>query len=152
MSKNKWFITIASVLSLDVLLILTPAHIVLKPPPSIGTPAATIRIEEVNEDVRQLIIDAAKQHKIDSDKFLSLAMCESSLDPSVQSRLHYTKDHPKWGVKKGDRELSFGLFQIHLPDNPDISKDEALDPHFAVEWAAIKFKNDPTIWLTCHSK
>ena len=146
MSRNKWVIVAVSVLFLEFLLLLTPAHLSLKPAPSIGTPVATIRIEKVGDDVKQLIIDAANRHSIDSKEFLALAMCESSLNPTVQSRLRYKKDHPQWGVKKGDRELSFGLFQIHLPDNPSITKDEALDPYFAIEWAAIKFKDDPAIW------
>ena len=33
----------------------------------------------------------------------------------TQSNLRYTKDRPEYGVKQGDRELSFCMFQIHEP-------------------------------------
>lgn len=32
-----------------------------------------------------------------------------------QSNLRYPKDRPDWGVKAGDRELSFCFAQIHSP-------------------------------------
>lgn len=33
----------------------------------------------------------------------------------TQSNLRYQKDRPEYGVKAGDRELSFCMFQIHEP-------------------------------------
>ena len=32
-----------------------------------------------------------------------------------QSQLRYPKSNAKWGVKAGDQELSFCVFQIHAP-------------------------------------
>lgn len=39
----------------------------------------------------------------------------------------------------GDRGTSFGVYQIHLPAHPDISKEQALDPRFNIRWAAEQF-------------
>lgn len=64
---------------------------------------------------------------------------ESFGSTTLQSYARYTIDHPEWGVKKGDRELSFGLCQIHLPAHPDISKAQANDPDFCLEWMAKQF-------------
>lgn len=36
----------------------------------------------------------------------------------------------------GDHGTSFGIAQIHLPAHPEISKIEALDPYFSIEWTA----------------
>ena len=41
-------------------------------------------------------------------------MAESKL-VMQQSRERYPKDRPEYGVKAGDRELSFCIFQIHSP-------------------------------------
>ena len=39
----------------------------------------------------------------------------------------------------GKREDSWGLVQIHLPSHPEISKEQALQPRFAVEFMAKQF-------------
>ena len=38
---------------------------------------------------------------------------------NIQSQAIYKKDHPKWGVKAGDRELSWGVPQAHRPAHPN---------------------------------
>lgn len=37
----------------------------------------------------------------------------------IQSRHIYTKDNPKLGIKAGERERSFCMFQIHEPAHID---------------------------------
>lgn len=74
-------------------------------------------------------------------------------DPNnAQSRIRYNADqirrHPSWG-NIGDRENSFGPAQIHLPDNPNISKEEAVDPHFALPFMAKALKNGESWRWTC---
>lgn len=62
---------------------------------------------------------------------LSVAKCESGLSSSAV----------------GDRNSSFGIWQIHCPVgggcsrvvHPDITKDEALDPVISTNWAVKKF-------------
>lgn len=49
----------------------------------------------------------------------------------------------------GDNGQSYGLAQIHLPSWPDISKEQALDPEFAINFLAEKLsKNQGYLW-TC---
>jgi len=45
---------------------------------------------------------------------VAVAMAESRFSME-QSRERYPKDRPEYGVKAGDRELSFCIFQIHAP-------------------------------------
>ena len=52
---------------------------------------------------------------------VAVAQAESKLK-MVQSDQHYQEDKPKWGVKKGDRELSFCIFQIHAPAHDETAK------------------------------
>lgn len=60
-----------------------------------------------------------------------------TFDPMIQSRYYY----------KGKREDSHGLSQIHLPSHPDVSKAEAQDPSFSVEFMAQQFsKGNQSIW------
>ena len=56
--------------------------------------------------------------------------CESSFVPDVQS-FHITKN--------GTREESYGLAQINLPSWPSISKEQAIDPEFALDVIIEKF-------------
>lgn len=81
------------------------------------------------------IIETARLHGIDENKFLYTAECESSLNPSAI----------------GDGGNSIGLFQIHLPSHPSVTKELALDAQWAIRWSAEKFREDPTIWV-CYNK
>ncbi len=47
-------------------------------------------------------------------------------DPKIQSLCPNKKD--------GGRELSFGLVQIHLPDHPEVTLEQATDAQFSVDF------------------
>ncbi|MEX2053938.1 MAG: hypothetical protein WD883_00060 [Candidatus Colwellbacteria bacterium] len=85
--------------------------------------------------IEQLIRSTALKWEADADRMVATAKCESGLKPDAI----------------GDDGASIGLFQIHLPSHPDVTKEEALDPYFAVEWSAKKFKINPFIWV-CYIK
>lgn len=55
-------------------------------------------------------------------------------------------------VKNGVREESYGYSQIHLPSHPDISKQEALTPSFAIEFLAKEFSKGRQWQWTCARK
>lgn len=55
-----------------------------------------------------------------------------------QSELHY-KANNRWGFPAGTREKSYGVAQIHLPDHPSITKEQACDPEFSIEFMAKQF-------------
>lgn len=47
----------------------------------------------------------------------------------------------------GDQGTSFGLAQIHLPAHPNVSRSQAEDPRFAINWTADELKG---IWAQTH--
>lgn len=60
--------------------------------------------------------------------------CESGWQTAVQSNHRYPTDRPHEGLKAGQREQSFGLVQIHLPAHPSVSKAQATNPEFAIDF------------------
>ena len=47
----------------------------------------------------------------------------------------------------GDHGKSFGIFQIHLPSHPQVSKAQARDPYWSLAWAIDKYsKGEIGIW------
>ena len=48
--------------------------------------------------------------------------------------------------QNGAREDSWGIAQIHLPSHPEVSRDEALDEEFTIEWMAKNFNNPYVTW------
>jgi len=105
------------------------------PDPS-ESPSPTPEIQKVvPPTLEEHIVNTAVKYGIDSGRFLATAKCESSLRPEAI----------------GDDGWSIGLFQIHLPSHPEVTKELALDPYWATEWSAKKFKIDPTIWV-CYNR
>jgi len=71
------------------------------------------------------------QHKYGlGDDFYETLEYESAGWQNIQSRV----------VKNGVREESYGIAQINLPAHPTISKAQALDVRWAVNWAAQEFQ------------
>ena len=50
----------------------------------------------------------------------------------------------------GDKGKSFGVAQIHLPSHPNITKEQALDPLWAIDWTAQQFKAGKAKMWTCY--
>ena len=84
------------------------------------------------KDVKTLISEY--QIKYGLVGFYETALCESGFNASAI----------------GDSGGSYGLWQIHLPAWPEITKEQALDPVWSTQWAVEKFQEDPTIW-TCYN-
>lgn len=94
----------------------------------------------------------AQKYGVSEQTLTAMVSCETggTFDPDLQSLSQYTRDHPEWGFKKGDREDSWGLAQIHLPAHPHISRDEATDPDFALEFLALNLaRGKQSMWLNC---
>lgn len=70
--------------------------------------------------------------------------CENrELDPKLQSRIIN---------KKGEREKSYGLVQIHLPSHPNVSYTQATDPEFSVKFLAKNLSEGKGGMWTCYRK
>lgn len=73
----------------------------------------------------------------------------TDVDPEIVSRTIYCESmwyNIKSGYvnEQGIQEESYGLAQIHLPSHPDITKEQALDPYFAIRfivdhWHTVKW-------------
>lgn len=50
----------------------------------------------------------------------------------------------------GDNGTSYGVAQIHLPSHPSVSKAEALNPFFAIDWTVQQFKEGKARMWTCY--
>lgn len=84
----------------------------------------------------------AREYEINEYRFAETARCESGFVPQQSKVIN----------KKGQREDSWGIFQIHLPDHPDVSREEAMDIEFATKWSAEQFKKGyPNLW-SCYKK
>ena len=75
--------------------------------------------------------------------------CESGWSTDIQSNHRYTATNAPKGYKPGDREQSYGLVQIHLPAHPHISKEQAKDPEFAIEFLAKNVAKGKQGMWTC---
>jgi hypothetical protein len=64
----------------------------------------------------------AQQYQINQDHFFKTIQCESQWDPEAQSG-YLSED--------GTQENSWGIAQWNLDTN-DMTKEQALDPHFAL--------------------
>src|SRR3990167_114172 len=54
--------------------------------------------------------------------------------------------------KNGVREDSWGIAQIHLPSHSEVSRLEAMNEEFAIEWMAQNFNNPYVTWYAYSRK
>lgn len=79
------------------------------------------------------IEQVAEKYKIDKTELLETLKCESSLKATAV----------------GDGGKSFGIAQIHSPSHPTITREQALDPYWAMEWTAKEFSEGRKWQWTC---
>ena len=95
------------------------------------------------EKIRLLIKAKSKEYNVSSLIMEEVIRCESNFETTVQSR-HIQKD--------GTRENSWGLSQINLDWNPDITLDQAIDPYFSVSFLAKQLSEGRGYLWTCYRK
>lgn len=95
-----------------------------------------VRIDWTKERIDQEIEKKAAEYGKSAARLKKIVKCESGYDTDVQSQhmLSY------------GQEKSFGLAQIHLPDHPSVSYEEAIDPAFAIDFLA---KNVDRVKWSC---
>jgi hypothetical protein len=115
-----------------------------------ATPAQALEVP-YTETIEEKIDRYALKYEVSAKIMYSLAKCESGLNPTIQSGHKYTYSRPEQGIYEGERELSFGISQIHLPAHPSITKQMATDPDFSLDFMAkhIKAGNAPRMWVQC---
>ena len=87
--------------------------------------------------VQELIGKYALQYNVSASRMLNTMKCESGLKSDAQ------------GDMKNGVYTSFGLSQIHLPAHPEVTKEQALNPDFAVEFMAKGFAQHKERMWTC---
>lgn len=87
------------------------------------------------EIVESLVEKYSSEYNVSGKTMMKIIDCEDGdYIFTQQSEWTYKKGN-RWGFTAGTREQSFGLVQIHLPDNP-ITYAQAVNPSFAVEFLA----------------
>ena len=94
----------------------------------------------------------AAEYNVGYNLMVSIVACESNFSSTIQSRHRYTKDNVPRGYSVGDREQSWGLIQLHLPAHPNITKGQALDPYFAIDFLARNIKAGKANMWSCYRK
>lgn len=98
----------------------------------------------------QKVYHYAKIHKNNPEIMIRTINCENDTwDIERQSELKYKKGN-RWGFSAGIYEKSYGLAMIHLPDHPYITREQATDPDFAIDYMAEHLGRDVT-W-SCYKK
>lgn len=90
------------------------------------------KIDWTKERIRQEVDLKATEYNVPADAMWDTIMCESGASTTIQS--YYVR-------KDGTREQSYGLAQIHLPDHPNVTYEQAIDPEFAIEFMAKNWHN-----------
>lgn len=85
-----------------------------------------VEIEWSKDRINKEIEEQAALYKRDPEYMKKLIKCESMGSTTIQS----------YHVRNGVREESWGLSQIHLPSHPTVTKEEAIEPKFAIHFMA----------------
>lgn len=96
----------------------------------------------VQPSIEDLIYQAEAKYGLTDDNLYKTLQCESKLNPNARGDYATTT--------AGYVPTSFGVAQIHLPAHKDITKEEALDPTFAIDWAASEFAAGRAYEWTCY--
>lgn len=93
-----------------------------------------------NKQIIEKLVDKySKQYHVSKIDLLNTLKNENrTFDFTLQSGLKY-KEGNRWGFPAGTLEKSYGVAQIHLPDHPEISYEQAIDPEFSVAYMASEF-------------
>lgn len=104
--------------------------------------ATTTVAETATTTIHGLIRKYAEQYGVSDPVMERVVGCETggTYDPSVQS----------FSYRKGVRENSWGISQIDLDYWPGISKAQALDPDFALDFMASKLSQGQGYLWSCY--
>lgn len=86
-----------------------------------------VKIDWTPERIDKEIVSQAEAYGVSADVMRKVIQCESMGSTTIQS-YHRRPD--------GSREQSFGLAQIYLPAHPHITREQATEPAFAIDFMA----------------
>ena len=104
----------------------------------IGSSATATADDDVSKWQPQTVEQAVKvygdKYGVNEDLLNYIIKCESGFNIS----------------SVGDKGKSFGLVQIHLPSHPEVTKQQALDFNFAVEFLSKNIAEGKADMWTCY--
>jgi len=101
---------------------------------------------------QELVKKYSSEFSVSAELITELITLENAgkWDEKLQSYCVYDRDRPEIGVKKGDRELSFGLAQIHLPAHKNITYEQATDADFSIKFIASEISQGRGWQWSCY--
>lgn len=115
---------------------------------SVHENVVTAKTQITKTEIEALIHKYSEQYGVPYNKIYSIIECETAhtFDPNIQSKVRYNFSSERRGIVEGDQERSYGLAQIHLPDHPNITMEEAKNPEFAIDFMASHLAKGKHIW------
>lgn len=100
------------------------------------------------DNIVRLINKYADQYGVSRTLMYNIIECETAhtFDPNIQSGLKYKFSDSRRGIIMGQQEKSYGLAQIHLPDHPQVTIEQAKDPEFAIQFMASNLSEGRHLW------
>lgn len=94
---------------------------------------------EHEKDIKTIIDLNAKKYSVSGQIMARLILCESQNNPLAENI--------------SEVEESYGLVQINLKAHPHITKEQATDPEFAIDFMAKNLaKGREEMWYNCYQK
>jgi len=121
------------------LMMTTPSPSVLSVPHELLVIPDPIEKEWTQDEVKSFASSTAVKYGLNKTRFLEVIRCENKFYPTGQSQHYY----------KGIREDSWGAVQINLYWNPEVTREQAEDPEFAIEWMAKKWSTGKAHLWSC---
>lgn len=98
--------------------------------------AQVVEAPEKNLTIREIISIEAREHNVSEEVMNKVINCESEYNPQAV----------------GDQGHSYGLVQIHNLYHPEVTKAQALDPEFAIDFLATNLElGNGKLW-SCYRK
>lgn len=113
------------------------------PEPTLRQELATTSLVARKTAITKTVSKYAKQYDVSEKQMMAVLECENNqFDPDLQS---YHKD----SKSPNGREQSYGVAQINLPWNQQISYQQATDPDFSIRFMARMFSQSKQYLWSC---
>lgn len=98
-----------------------------------------IQYDWTEERIKQEVHEVALKYNVSESVMNKVIKCESMGSTTIQS--YYSTN--------GKRESSYGLAQINLIHHPNVTKAQAFDPAFAIDFLGKNIAKGHANWWSC---
>jgi len=108
----------------------------------------------IPQTIPEKITYYANKYNVSEAIMIQIVSCETagSFNPTMRSECRYKFSDPKRNIVKGEQEMSYGLAQIHLPDHPNVTYEQATNPDFALKFLAENLSAGKGSMWSCYRK